>query len=161
MSHGVPHSACHGEMTSHMSFFMDKTIQPSPRRCVRGLFNDIGMAAHHGSCYGLCHGVCYRVAPLCPHMLKRPNKSNPDSLRRRRPHSVVKEDGDIAATNTGPDVPGFIARPTSSSEVCLQTTKFPYLGRVIQKSLTSYSKSHDLSLSRRYPSNRSDDEGTI
>ena len=43
----------------------------------------------------------------------------------------VEEDVDNAAPNTGPDVPGSIARPTSSwPEVYIQMTQFLYLGGV-------------------------------
>ena len=61
--------------------------------------------------------------------------SNRDSLTSERPHDVRHEDGDIFATNTRPDVPGFMARPTRGwPEVHIQRTHFLYLGCVIHES---------------------------
>ena len=60
--------------------------------------------------------------------------SNRGSARSRGLHGLVKEDVDTAAASIGSDVPGSIARLTSSwAEVYIQMTPALYLGGVFHE----------------------------
>ena len=87
------------------------------------------MGTSHGLCRGVCCGLFHCVV-TCLYDL-----SSRGRVRSRRLHGIVKEDVDNAATNTGPEVPGSIARPTSSwLEAYIQMTQFLYLGGVVHES---------------------------